>query len=171
MAKAAWKPISTKLSGAAGLIEINRRTRNNVLEWITSQTYEQRTRNRRPGALLKLEDYLNAEEFKSVTEGLKEEIDSYPEIVNFNLYKATTDVQFEVDIVLQKSNLKKAKEIYRKLLKSKSQLDGLRGSTVKTGVVYTLRVEVGDTAEISDGIHRLARLLYGIMKYRFNEDI
>lgn len=163
------KYITTKLTGSAGTELLSRKTRNQLLDWVVENTDDGRPPRRQEKKLLV--DILSEEEFKDLTDNLKEEVDSFPEIVNFDVFCCVVDTKFEIDLVLEKSNLSKAKAIYRKLLKSKSQLDGLRGITVRSGMRYTLIVDVGENNGIGDGINRLVRLMYGIMKYRFNDNV
>lgn len=161
----------TKLSGNGGLIDLKRSEKYDLQTWLFD-ILNSTERRRRKATIKKLNDLLETEVFESINAGLEEEVKAIEGLCAMKAYTTDNDCIFEVDLIFNDSNLPRAKEAFKKLLRTKSNLDGIRGKRDRNEMRYTLAVDVsGGFGEPSDGIHRLIRLIYGIRKYHSGEDL
>lgn len=146
----------TKISGNNGLLELTRSEKWDVVDYLKDTIAR-----RRPD----ITKFIHQDVLKSIMNGAQEICESkYMEgLIDYNIRHGTGEFQYRIELVYNKSTLTNAKSLFKALLASTSNFDGMRGRCVSrrnSEYSYELMVDCNDSGNVSPAIHRLARFVH-----------
>lgn len=148
---------STAFTGANGIVELRRDERRDLADYIESFS---------SGRQPKLENYiannlitmLFADDDK---EAIQKQMDK---IIGFDMRLTETKFVYLLDVTYATSSTDHINELLKVVCNRKGVKISSRGKTVRKGKQYSILIDVAKGGNITDGVARLAKLVYYLNK-------
>lgn len=148
---------STAFTGANGIVELRRDERRDLADYIESFS---------SGRQPKLENYianklitmLFADDDK---EAIQKQMDK---IIGFDMRLTETKFVYLLDVTYATSSTDHINELLKVVCNRKGVKISPRGKTVRKGKQYSILIDVAKGGNITDGVARLAKLVYYLNK-------